>query len=43
MRKTKMHADEIATDVTLVRRLLQGQFPACYRMSWKHCRYPILP
>ena len=27
MRKLKMHADEIMTDVTLVWRLLQGQFP----------------
>ncbi len=27
MRKIKMHADEIETDVDLVRRLLQGQFP----------------
>lgn len=27
MRATKMHADEIETDVALVRRLLAGQFP----------------
>jgi hypothetical protein len=32
MGATKMHADEIETDVALVRRLLAGQFP-----RWADC------
>ena len=27
VRRTKMHADEIETDVSVMRRLLKGQFP----------------
>ena len=33
MAATKMHADEVDTDVALVRRLLAGQFPHWAELS----------